>query len=333
MRVGLIVSAAAHALIIAWGFIALPHAKPLDTSDIEQIPVDFVTVADDTKITKGLKTADLVADKPTPPPPADKPVDAPPVPKPDPTPPNPTPPPPTPPPPTPTPTPPAPTPPTPTPPAPTPPAPTPPAPTPPPDEPPPAPSPDATTPPPPDTPPPIAQASAPKDAPTPRLRPSQPPPKPPSPTPPDTTQTDMDQIAELLDQSKPAPATTDTTPTPTPDQKPTVGSATGTDVATLTMSEMDALRAKVRSCFHPPPGWQDSDGQVVLTIDLNQDGTLASNPVVAQTPQGPYADAAAGSASRAVRLCQPYDMLAPEKYDVWKELNLTFTPADANGAT
>ena len=329
MRVGLIVSAAAHVLIIAWGFIVLPHAKPLDTSNIEQIPVDFVTVADETKITKGLKTASLVADKPTPPPPADKAEDAPPLPKPDPTPPpNPTPP--SPPPPQLTPTPPAPTP------APTPPAPAPaptPVPTPPPEDAPPAPSPDATTPPPPDTPaPPPTQASAPKDAPTPRLRPSQPPPKPPSPTPPDTAQTDMDQIAQLLDQAKPAPATTDTTPPP-PDQPPTVGSVSGVNVASLTVSEIDALKAKIVSCWHPPPGWADSNsGNVVLQLDLNADGTLAQPPAVLETPQGQYSSTASESASRAVRLCQPYDMLAPDKYDVWKEVKVTFTPSDAGGA-
>jgi len=316
MRVGLIVSVAAHVAIIAWGFISLPWPKPIDASDIEQIPVDFVTIADDTKITKGLKTADVVADKPTPPPPADKAEDAPPLPKPSPQPdPTPAPPPPPPPPPDPTPPPPTPQ-----------PDPTPP----PPQDTPPAPSPDATAPPPPDPTPTPPQPL--KDVPLPHIRPTPPKPKPPSPTPPqDNTQQEMDQIATLLDQSKPAPSTTDTTP-PT-DDKQTVGSVTGLDAPTLTASELDALKSKILSCFHPPPGWADSqDGDVVLMLDLNQDGTLSDAPSVVQTPQGQYSNTATESASRAVRLCQPYDMLSADKYDVWKQVRVVFKPSDVGGA-
>ncbi len=314
MRVGPIVSVAAHVAIIAWGFVSLPWPKPIDASDIEQIPVDFVTIADDTQIAKGLKTADLVADKPTPPPPADKAEDAPPLPKPAPLPdPTPTPPPP-PPPPDPTPAPPTPQ-----------PDPTPP----PPQDTPPAPSPDATTPPPPEPTPAPPQPM--KDVPLPHVRPTPPKPKPPAPTQ-DNTSQEMDQIATLLDQAPPpAPSTTDATP-PVED-KQTVGSVTGLNVATLTASELDALKSKILSCFHPPPGWADSqDGDVVLMLDLNQDGTLADAPSVVQTPQGQYSNTATESASRAVRLCQPYDMLSADKYDVWKQVRVVFKPSDVGGA-
>jgi hypothetical protein len=327
MRVGLVVSVAAHAAIIAWGLFSLPWPKPIDASDIEQIPVDFVTIADDTKITKGLKTAELVQDKPTPPPPADKAEDAPPLPKPAPTPPAPAP---TPPPTPPTPTP-APTPPTPTPPEPTP---APPVPQPDPTPPPPketAPAPEATAPPDPTPAPPQQQTM--KDVPLPHVRPTPPKPKPQPPKPaPDTTQQDMDQITALLQQPAPATPTSTDTPPPTQDQQ-TVGAVTGLDAPTLTASELDALKSKILSCFHPPPGWADSqDGDVVLMLDLNQDGTLSGAPSVVQTPQGQYSSSATESASRAVRLCQPYDMLSANKYDVWKQVKVRFSPSDVGGA-
>ena len=69
MRTGLIVSGAAHAALIAWGVFSLPLPTPPDTSNLEQIPVDFVEIGDETKLKKGLQTAALVEDVPAPEPP------------------------------------------------------------------------------------------------------------------------------------------------------------------------------------------------------------------------------------------------------------------------
>ena len=80
MRYGLVLSAIAHAALIAWGVVSLP-SKPLDTSNIEQIPVDFVELADVTKLDKGVQTAALVRDEPVPDP-VKKVEDAPPLPAP-----------------------------------------------------------------------------------------------------------------------------------------------------------------------------------------------------------------------------------------------------------
>jgi hypothetical protein len=68
MRSGLIVSGVAHAALIAWGIFSLPSATPLDASNIEQIPVDFVELGDITQINKGVKTAALVEEVAVPPP-------------------------------------------------------------------------------------------------------------------------------------------------------------------------------------------------------------------------------------------------------------------------
>ncbi len=88
MRYGLAASAIAHAAVIAWGILSLP-SKPLDTSSIEQIPVDFVEIGDTTKLDKGVQTASLVRDEPAPEPAKTVEPDPPPLPTPPPPPPQP----------------------------------------------------------------------------------------------------------------------------------------------------------------------------------------------------------------------------------------------------
>jgi hypothetical protein len=39
------------------------------------------------------------------------------------------------------------------------------------------------------------------------------------------------------------------------------------------------------------------------------------------------------SAIRALRKCQPYNMLPPDKYKDWKTLDLSFTPHDMAGGS
>ena len=304
MRYGLALSAIAHAALIAWGVVSLP-AKPLDTSSIEQIPVDFVEIGDLTKLNKGVQTAALVRDEPAPEP-AKKIEDAPPLPPP--------------PPPQPEVTPPLPTPPTPSPPPdPTPPLP-PPDPTPPAADaapPPPAPSPDPTPPPTPEK----TAAAPPKDVPVPHIRPSQP--AKPAVAPKNTETAALDQITALLDKKKLEQMAS-------ADQPATAGSpdATSTSTAKMTASELDALRAKLAQCWVPPLGWTDpAQVRVVLMLDLNPDGTVNGAPSVLESPQGQYSTTAPESALRAVRRCAPYDLPA-DKYDAWKQVKVRFDPTD-----
>jgi hypothetical protein len=319
MRAGIVVSGIAHAALLAWGIISLPSMKPLDASNIEQIPVDFVTFADDTKINKGVQTAALVEEAPKPPPAPKIAPDPPPLPKPEPEPaPDPTP--------------------TPPPPAAAPPQPTPPEPTPAPPEPappepaPPAPAPAETPPPDPVPAPPTTPSIAPmKDVPTPRLRPNAPPPKPKQ-APPDTSQSDIDSITALLDKRK-LEQMAAAEPPPDTEQKETAGSQTGSaSVAKMTANELDLLRARLAQCWSPPLGWTDpAEVRVVLMIDLNADGSVAGSPSVLEAPQGSYSTTAPESALRAVRRCAPYN-LPPEKYDDWKQVKITFDPRDMGGA-
>jgi len=70
------------------------------------------------------------------------------------------------------------------------------------------------------------------------------------------------------------------------------------------------------------------DVRVVLRIYLNPDGSLVTglpqNPVPIKVSAGGgelYLNAVA-----ALRQCQPYKMLPPDRYPEWKALDLTFTP-------
>jgi len=321
VRPGLAVSALAHAALIAWGFLSL-HATPIDASDIEQIPVDFVQLSDTTKLNKGVTTAELRKDEPAPEPATKVAPEPPPLPTPapqpdaqqTPAPPAPTPPPdPTPPPPQaqPQPAPPSPEPPQP---QPTPPPPPPPEPAPPP----PAPS---TEPAP--TPPPEKTAAA--APPVPRLRPNVPKPKPAQPSPKTDASKDMDEVAALLDKSKLEEMAAEQPST----QPPTAGSPTASSTnVKMTADELDALRAKLAQCWSPPLGWTDpAQVRVVLMLNLNQDGTVAGDPQVLEAPQGQYAETAPESALRAVRRCAPYNLPA-DKYDAWKQVKVTFDPKD-----
>ena len=61
---------------------------------------------------------------------------------------------------------------------------------------------------------------------------------------------------------------------------------------------------------------------------FNQDGTVARPPdLVAATPS-PLGPAMAESAKRAILRCQPFNMLKPEHYDQWKDIEITFDPHD-----
>ncbi len=293
MRAGLTVSLVGHAVLIAWGVVALPATKPLDTSQIEAIPVDFVTVSDETSLPKGLKTADLVQDEkpPEPTPAKDEP---PPLPKPTPPEPQPTPPQPAPPPPPPS----------------------------PPPVPQPVPQPEAKA----DAPPP---PEAPASAPTPHLRPPQPKPAP-KVAKKDEQPFDIDKITAMLDKRPAEPAEPARQP-PSDEATATIGSLIGGSDAKMTASELDALRARLSQCWSPPIGWSDpAEVRVVLMIYLNADGTIGGNPQVLQAPQGRYAQAAPESAVRAVRRCAPYN-LPPEKYEAWKQVKVTFDPTDMGG--
>ncbi len=132
---------------------------------------------------------------------------------------------------------------------------------------------------------------------------------------------DADKIAALLDKRDPQrTAATGAEPNSTPALGTPSGSA-----ARLSQSEIDALRQRLMALWNPPVGAQDADQfQITIRIKFKRDGTLEMGPQVMTSGSGARFNAIRDSAVRAVLIGQPFTMLRPEHYDIWKEMDFTF---------
>jgi colicin import membrane protein len=145
----------------------------------------------------------------------------------------------------------------------------------------------------------------------------------------DSTKFDANQVAELLDKRDPqrqvaAAETLNTTPN--------LGASNGAPGAQLSQSEIDALRARISSCWSPPSGIDaTSKLYVVLRVLFKPDGSMSQEPVLVEGSASALGPALAESAKRALLLCQPFTMLKPEHYDQWKDLELKFDPQELLG--
>lgn len=109
---------------------------------------------------------------------------------------------------------------------------------------------------------------------------------------------------------------------------PSLGLSNGA-AAQLSLSELEALRARLAQLWTVPAGAKDPQELVVLIrIKLKPDGTLAAPPMVLNSGKSPLFIAARDSAVRALFRGQPYDMLKPEHYEQWKDVEITFDPRD-----
>jgi outer membrane biosynthesis protein TonB len=141
-----------------------------------------------------------------------------------------------------------------------------------------------------------------------------------------------DRISALLnkipDQTQATPKANDA-PEDAP-KKPVHGQSTGTQL-TMSVNEIDALRAKIAQCWSPPPGGLGAEHIVVrIRLQLNEDGSLVGYPSVENSGGSRFFQAAADSAVRAVYQCQPYTLPA-DKYSVWRDLILNFDPSQMYG--
>ena len=110
--------------------------------------------------------------------------------------------------------------------------------------------------------------------------------------------------------------------------KPSLGVPTGNS-ATLTQNEIDALRARIQQCWNPPAGLADARALIVVVrIRFNPDGSLSADPTLSNSSGHPTFTIAAESALRAVRRCAPYSFMPVAKYEVWKDVEVTFDPRD-----
>jgi outer membrane biosynthesis protein TonB len=147
-------------------------------------------------------------------------------------------------------------------------------------------------------------------------------PQPKKPDPKPQPKFDANRIAALLDKRDPqrVAAAGDTI-----NHTLAFGTATG-EAPRLAQSELDALRARLRECWNPPAGAVNADKlKVPILIRFKQDGTLASPPQPENAASDAFMQAMTDSAVRATIRCQPYTMLSPAKYDLWKEIVVDFS--------
>ena len=140
---------------------------------------------------------------------------------------------------------------------------------------------------------------------------------------------DANQVAQLLDKRQPQRqvASADAL-----NSTATLGAAIGAQNAQLSQSEIDALRARISSCWSPPPGVDaNSRLYVVLRVLFKSDGSLSQEPVLVEGSASALGPALADSAKRALLLCQPFTMLKPDHYDQWKDIELKFDPHELLG--
>lgn len=109
-------------------------------------------------------------------------------------------------------------------------------------------------------------------------------------------------------------------------QVASLGARSGTGSG-LSQSELDFLRGQISRCWSPPVGAADPSQLVVrVQMALNPDGSVVGAQIL-EFKASPIGKAAADSALRAVRRCQPYT-LPPDRYDTWKTVNINFDPRD-----
>jgi colicin import membrane protein len=151
------------------------------------------------------------------------------------------------------------------------------------------------------------------------------PPMPPKKPAPPAPKFDPNQVAALLDKRE---ATRVASAGDNLNNAPSLGLSNGR-AAQLSMSELDALRARLGQLWSIPAGAKDPQELVVqVRVQLKRDGTLAGPPMVLTSGNSPLFVAARDSAIRAVFRGQPYDMLRPEHYEQWKDIEITFDPRD-----
>lgn len=126
------------------------------------------------------------------------------------------------------------------------------------------------------------------------------------------------RIAALLDKRE---ATRQASTGDTINRTASLGIPTGS-AATLSQSELDALRARLRQNWSVPPLAEKV--VIRMVIRLTPDGRLSSPPQVLTRGSGPAFDAFRDSAVRAVMVSQPFTMLRKETYEVWREIDIDF---------
>ena len=103
-----------------------------------------------------------------------------------------------------------------------------------------------------------------------------------------------------------------------------LGTAKGT-AATLSASYLSALVSRIHDCWQRDGGGFDEDDlKIPITLTFKVDGTLSSAPLIEIEPRNIRERAIFEGARRAIIACQPYTMLPQAKYAEWKVLPFLF---------
>lgn len=95
------------------------------------------------------------------------------------------------------------------------------------------------------------------------------------------------------------------------------------DIAPSLMADILVLRSRIASHWQVPRG---AHGTVVVRIRLNREGRVSEEPLVLNTGSDPVWAHMRDSVIQAIYASQPFDMLKPEDFDNWKEIDFTFVP-------
>jgi outer membrane biosynthesis protein TonB len=136
---------------------------------------------------------------------------------------------------------------------------------------------------------------------------------------------DPNKVAALLDKQQPTRVAA-AAPAPNPASSLGIPRASA---AQLSLSELDALRQRLAQLWALPAGAKDPQELVVVfRIRLKPDGRLDGWPILVASGNTPLAIAARESAARAINRGQPFDMLRPQNYELWRDIEITFDPRD-----
>ncbi len=98
----------------------------------------------------------------------------------------------------------------------------------------------------------------------------------------------------------------------------------------LSGGERDALRVAVQNCWSVDVGSQSANVTVTVGVSMNRDGTVVGGQVTLVSATGGDDTAqrtAFEKARRAILRCQKGGFpLPPEKYDHWRDIEMTFNP-------
>ncbi len=94
-----------------------------------------------------------------------------------------------------------------------------------------------------------------------------------------------------------------------------------------------AIQQQMSACWRIEPGARDAQDLIVqIHVLLNRDGSVLHANIVdnRRMATDAFYRSAAENARRAILSCQPFE-LPPKRYEVWREMKLTFNPNEMFG--